>query len=190
MIVVFSAVLLCSCSVSENRSSVEVFAHTLNAEEAKEAVKELIPKADELYRIFYRGEMAADETKAVTEPNGFRYAPVTEKYDTLSELKNDAEKIFTLGFLEENFYKNLNDEYAFFKDINGKLYKNLDIVSEGKDKWYAEYTVIDVLNDDSFTATVPYTDVYDTQRSSKLTVINDNDFWKIDKWELNLPAEK
>ncbi len=183
--------LLCSCSDRQLDSVGEQSALTEvnTADDAVSITRSLIPKADELYRIFYRCSIAADENIIVTEPNGFRYSPVSEKYQTLDELKGDAEKTFTLQYLENNFYVNLNDDYAYFKDIDGRLYKNIDAVSEGENTWYPEQTEILEQSTDGFTAKVPYTDLYDTQRSAKLEVIKDGEDWKIAEWVLDLPSD-
>ena len=128
VLLVITIMLLVSCSAGEI-SNTESQANAasegiLSESDAAKIVEELIPKADMLYSIFYRGDLPADDTKAITDENGFRYAPVTESYKTLDELMQDAQAHFTPDYLENNFYKNLSEDHAYFKDIEGKLYKN------------------------------------------------------------------
>lgn len=94
-----------------------------------------MPIADKFYAIYNRCSLPVDNSASVTDDNGFCYSPVESVYDTLASLKADTEKYFTKEYLDSTFYKNLADETAFYKDINGKLYKNTDAVSDGKNIW-------------------------------------------------------
>ena len=87
-----------------------------------------MPIADKFYAIYNRCSLPVDNSASVTDDNGFSYSPVESVYDTLASLKADTEKYFTKEYLDSTFYKNLADETAFYKDINGKLYKNTDAV--------------------------------------------------------------
>ena len=107
----------------------------LTEEAAKETVKLNMPIADKFYAIYNRCSLPVDNSASVTDDNGFCYSPVESVYDTLASLKADTEKYFTKEYLDSTFYKNLADETAFYKDINGKLYKNTDAVSNGKNIW-------------------------------------------------------
>lgn len=82
-----------------------------------------MPIADKFYAIYNRCSLPVDNSASVTDDNGFCYSPVESVYDTLASLKADTEKYFTKEYLDSTFYKNLADETAFYKDINGKLYK-------------------------------------------------------------------
>ena len=133
-----------------------------------------MPIADKFYAIYNRCSLPVDNSASVTDDNGFSYSPVESVYDTLASLKADTEKYFTKEYLDSTFYKNLADETAFYKDINGKLYKNTDAVSDGKNIWDTTACVISDITDTGFTATVPY--------------LLDNGTYKINSWTLNLDA--
>ena len=176
-----------SSAVSNN--SIESSAVTsLTEDTAKEIVKTNMPIADKFYAIYNRCNLPIDESVSMTDDNGFSYSPVESVYNTLSSLKEDTEKYFTKEYLEGSFYLNLADETAFYKDINGKLYKNNDAVSDGKNTWDAASCVISDLTDNSFTATVPYIDLYEAHRSAKIYYVLDGESYKINKWLMNLDA--
>ena len=183
-----TAVLFTACAaentpsaVSQQESSSAVSSEykttALTEEAAKETVKLNMPIADKFYAIYNRCSLPVDNSAAVTDDNGFCYSPVESVYDTLASLKADTEKYFTKEYLDSTFYKNLADETAFYKDINGKLYKNTDAVS-----------VISDITDTGFTATVPYLDLYEAHRSAKIEYLLDNGTYKINSWTLNLDA--
>lgn len=147
-----------------------------------------MPIADKFYAIYNRCSLPADNSASVTDDNGFCYSPVESVYNTLASLKADTEKYFTKEYLDSTFYKNLADETAFYKDINGKLYKNTDAVSDGKNIWDTTACVISDITDTGFTATVPYLDLYEAHRSAKIEYLLDNGTYKINSWTLNLDA--
>lgn len=160
----------------------------LTEDTAKETVKLNMPIADKFYAIYNRCSLPVDKSVSVTDDNGFAYSPVESVYDTLDSLKADTEKYFTKEYLESTFYKNLADETAFYKDINGKLYENTDAVSDGKNIWDTTACVITELTDTGFTATVPYLDLYEAHRSARIEYVLDDGSYKINKWEMNLDA--
>lgn len=155
---------------------------------AKETVKLNMPIADKFFAIYNRCSLPVDKSVSVTDDNGFTYSPVESVYDTIDSLKEDTEKYFTKEYLESTFYKNLADETAFYKDINGKLYENTDAVSDGKNIWDTTACVITELTDTGFTATVPYLDLYEAHRSARIEYVLDDGSYKINKWEMNLDA--
>lgn len=160
----------------------------LTEEVAKETVKLNMPIADKFYAIYNRCSLPVDKSVSVTDGNGFTYSPVESVYDTIDSLKEDTEKYFTKEYLESTFYKNLANETAFYKDIDGKLYENTDAVSDGKNIWDTTACVITELTDTGFTATVPYLDLYEAHRSARIEYVLDNGSYKINKWEMNLDA--
>lgn len=160
----------------------------LTEDTAKETVKLNMPIADKFFAIYNRCSLPVDKSVSVTDDNGFTYSPVESVYDTIDSLKADTEKYFTKEYLESTFYKNLADETAFYKDINGKLYENTDAVSDGKNIWDTTACVITELTDTGFTATVPYLDLYEAHRSARIEYVLDNGSYKINKWEMNLDA--
>lgn len=145
-----------------------------------------MPIADKFYSIYYRCSLPVDSSVSVTDANGFAYSPVESVYDTLDALKTDTEKYFTKEYLESSFYLNLSDDTAFYKDINGKLYKNTDAVSDGKNIWDTTSCVISDISDTGFTAIVPYLDLYEAHRNAKFEFVLDGDTYKINRWEMNL----
>ena len=194
-----TAVLFTACAaentpsaVSQQESSFAVSSEdktaALTEESAKETVKLNMPIADKFYAIYNRCSLPVDNSASVTDDNGFSYSPVESVYDTLASLKADTEKYFTKEYLEGAFYKNLADETAFYKDIDGKLYENTDAVSDGKNIWDTTACVITELTDMGFTATVPYLDLYEAHRSARIEYLFDNGGYKINKWEMNLDA--
>ncbi len=194
-----TAVLFTACAaentpsaVSQQESSSAVSSEdkttVLTEEAAKETVKLNMPIADKFYAIYNRCSLPVDKSVSVTDGNGFTYSPVESVYDTIDSLKEDTEKYFTKEYLESTFYKNLANETAFYKDINGKLYENTDAVSDGKNIWDTTACVITELTDTGFTATVPYLDLYEAHRSARIEYVLDNGSYKINKWEMNLDA--
>lgn len=179
-------------AVSQQESSSAVSSEdkttALTEEAAKETVKLNMPIADKFYAIYNRCSLPVDNSASVTDDNGFCYSPVESVYDTLASLKADTEKYFTKEYLDSTFYKNLADETAFYKDINGKLYKNTDAASDGKNIWDTTACVISDITDTGFTATVPYLDLYEAHRSAKIEYLLDNGTYKINSWTLNLDA--
>lgn len=194
-----TAVLFTACAaentpsaVSQQESSSAVSSEdkttALTEEAAKETVKLNMPIADKFYAIYNRCSLPVDKSVSVTDGNGFTYSPVESVYDTIDSLKEDTEKYFTKEYLESTFYKNLANETAFYKDIDGKLYENTDAVSDGKNIWDTTACVITELTDTGFTATVPYLDLYEAHRSVRIEYVLDNGSYKINKWEMNLDA--
>lgn len=194
-----TAVLFTACAaentpsaVSQQESSSAVSSEdkttVLTEEAAKETVKLNMPIADKFYAIYNRCSLPVDKSVSVTDGNGFTYSPVESVYDTIDSLKEDTEKYFTKEYLESTFYKNLANETAFYKDIDGKLYENTDAVSDGKNIWDTTACVITELTDTGFTATVPYLDLYEAHRSARIEYVLDNGSYKINKWEMNLDA--
>lgn len=194
-----TAVLFTACAaentpsaVSQQESSSAVSSEdkttALTEEAAKETVKLNMPIADKFYAIYNRCSLPVDKSVSVTDGNGFTYSPVESVYDTIDSLKEDTEKYFTKEYLESTFYKNLANETAFYKDIDGKLYENTDAVSDGKNIWDTTACVITELTDTGFTATVPYLDLYEAHRSARIEYVLDNGSYKINKWEMNLDA--
>lgn len=179
-------------AVSQQESSSAVSSEdkmtALTEEAAKETVKLNMPIADKFYAIYNRCSLPVDKSVSVTDGNGFTYSPVESVYDTIDSLKEDTEKYFTKEYLESTFYKNLANETAFYKDIDGKLYENTDAVSDGKNIWDTTACVITELTDTGFTATVPYLDLYEAHRSARIEYVLDNGSYKINKWEMNLDA--
>ncbi|MGN0612141.1 MAG: lipoprotein [Ruminiclostridium sp.] len=176
-------------SSAVSNDSLEMSAVTLLTEDsAKEIVETNMPIADKFYAIYNRCSLPVDESASVTDDNGFSYSPVESVYTTLGSLKEDTEKYFTKEYLEGSFYLNLADETAFYKDIDGKLYKNNDAVSDGRNIWDTASCVISDLTDNSFTATVPYLDLYESHRSAKIYYVLDGGSYKINKWLMNLDA--
>ncbi len=178
-------------AVSQQESSSAVSSEAksesaLTEDTAKETVKLIMPIADKFYAIYNRCSLPVDSSVSVTDANGFAYSPVESVYDTLDALKADTEKYFTKEYLESSFYLNLSDDTAFYKDINGKLYKNTDAVSDGKNIWDTTSCVISGLTDTGFTAIVPYLDLYEAQRNARLEFVLDNGTYKINRWEMNL----
>ena len=160
----------------------------LTEDTAKETVKLNMPIADKFFAIYNRCSLPVDKSVSVTDSNGFTYSPVESVYDTVDSLKADTEKYFTMEYLEVTFYKNLADETAFYKDIDGKLYENTDAVSDGNNIWDTTACVITELTDTGFTVTVPYLDLYEAHRSARIEYVLDNGSYKINKWEMNLDA--
>ncbi|MGN0699316.1 MAG: hypothetical protein ACI4JV_11270 [Ruminiclostridium sp.] len=194
-----TAVLFTACAaentpsaVSQQESSSAVSSEdkttALTEEAAKETVKLNMPIADKFFAIYNRCSLPVDKSVSVTDGNGFTYSPVESVYDTIDSLKEDTEKYFTKEYLESTFYKNLANETAFYKDIDGKLYENTDAVSDGKNIWDTTACVITELTDTGFTATVPYLDLYEAHRSARIEYVLDNGSYKINKWEMNLDA--
>ena len=177
-----------STAGSESTVSSEVQSEALTEASAKQYTAEIMPIADKFYSIYYRCSLPVDSSVSVTDANGFAYSPVESVYDTLSALKKDTEKYFTNEYLESSFYLNLSDDTAFYKDINGKLYKNTDAVSDGKNIWDTTSCVISDISDTGFIATVPYLDLYEAHRSARLEFVLDDGTYKIDNWEMNLEA--
>lgn len=177
-----------STAGSESTVSSEVQSEALTEASAKQYTAEIMPIADKFYSIYYRCSLPVDSSVSVTDANGFAYSPVESVYDTLDALKTDTEKYFTKEYLESSFYLNLSDDTAFYKDINGKLYKNTDAVSDGKNIWDTTSCVISDISDTGFTAIVPYLDLYETHRSAKLEFVLDSGTYKINRWEMNLEA--
>lgn len=178
----------CSKSSDNSESSVssEVQSEALTEASAKQYTAEIMPIADKFYSIYYRCSLPVDSSVSVTDANGFAYSPVESVYDTLDALKTDTEKYFTKEYLESSFYLNLSDDTAFYKDINGKLYKNTDAVSDGKNIWDTTSCVISDISDTGFTAIVPYLDLYEAHRNAMLQFVLDGDTYKINSWEMNL----
>lgn len=196
---VVTAALFTACAaentpsaVSQQESSFAVSSEdktaALTEESAKETVKLNMPIADKFFAIYNRCSLPVDKSVSVTDDNGFTYSPVESVYDTIDSLKADTEKYFTKEYLEGAFYKNLADETAFYKDIDGKLYENTDAISDGKNIWDTTACVITELTDMGFTATVPYLDLYEAHRSAGIEYVFDNGSYKINKWEMNLDA--
>lgn len=194
-----TAVLFTACAAENTPSAVsqqesgsavssEDKTTALTEESAKETVKLNMPIADKFYAIYSRCSLPVDSSVSVTDANGFTYSPVESVYDTLDALKTDTEKYFTKQYLESSFYLNLSDDTAFYKDIDGKLYKNTDAVSDGKNIWDTTSCVITDISDTGFTATVPYLDLYEAHRSAKLEFVLDSGTYKINRWEMNLEA--
>lgn len=178
-------------AVSQQESSSAVSSEAksesaLTEDTAKETVKLIMPIADKFYSIYYRCSLPVDSSVSVTDANGFAYSPVESVYDTLNALKADTEKYFTKEYLESSFYLNLSDDTAFYKDINGKLYKNTDAVSDGKNIWDTTSCVISDISNTGFTAIVPYLDLYEAHRNAMLQFVLDGDTYKINSWEMNL----
>lgn len=177
-------------AVSQQESSSAVSSEdkttALTEESAKETVKLNMPIADKFYAIYNRCSLPVDSSVSVTDANGFAYSPVESVYDTLNALKADTEKYFTKEYLESSFYLNLSDDTAFYKDINGKLYKNTDAVSDGKNIWDTTSCVISDISNTGFTAIVPYLDLYEAHRNAMLQFVLDGDTYKINSWEMNL----
>lgn len=160
----------------------------LTKENAREITKMTMPIADKFYAIYIRCSLPVVSSVSVTDANGFAYSPVDSVYDTLDSLKADTENYFTKEYLDGSFYKNLADETAFYKDINGKLYENTDAVSDGKNIWDTTACVINELTDTGFTVTVPYLDLYEAHRSARIEYVLDGGTYKINNWEMNLDA--
>lgn len=178
-------------AVSQQESSSAVSSEAksesaLTEDTAKETVKLIMPIADKFYAIYNRCSLPVDSSVSVTDANGFAYSPVESVYDTLNALKADTEKYFTKEYLESSFYLNLSDDTAFYKDINGKLYKNTDAVSDGKNIWDTTSCVISDISNTGFTAIVPYLDLYEAHRNAMLQFVLDGDTYKINSWEMNL----
>lgn len=178
-------------AVSQQESSSAVSSEAksesaLTEDTAKETVKLIMPIADKFYAIYNRCSLPVDSSVSVTDANGFAYSPVESVYDTLDALKADTEKYFTKEYLESSFYLNLSDDAAFYKDIDGKLYKNTDAVSDGKNIWDTTSCVISDISDTGFTAIVPYLDLYEAHRNAMLQFVLDGDTYKINSWEMNL----
>ena len=169
-------------------SSEEKSGTAITEDTAKETVKLNMPIADKFFAIYNRCSLPVDKSVSVTDGNGFTYSPLESVYDTIDSLKEDTEKYFTKEYLESTFYKNLANETAFYKDIDGKLYENTDAVSDGKNIWDTTACVITELTDTGFTATVPYLDLYEAHRSARIEYVLDNGSYKINKWEMNLDA--
>lgn len=169
-------------------SSEETLSTALTEDSAKETVKLNMPIADKFYAIYNRCSLPVDKKISVTDSNGFNYSPVESVYETLDSLKADTENYFTKEYLDSSFYRNLADETAFYKDIDGKLYENTDAVSDGKNIWNTTACVISDLTDTGFTATVPYLDLYEAHRSARIEYVLDNGSYKINSWEMNLDA--
>lgn len=190
---VFTALItaeMSACSKSSDNSestvSSEVQSEALTEASAKQYTAEIMPIADKFYAIYNRCSLPVDSSVSVTDANGFAYSPVESVYDTLDALKTDTEKYFTKQYLESSFYLNLSDDTAFYKDINGKLYKNTDAVSDGKNIWDTTSCVISDISDTGFTAIVPYLDLYEAHRNAMLQFVLDGDTYKINRWEMNL----
>lgn len=175
-----------STAGSESTVSSEVQSEALTEASAKQYTAEIMPIADKLYSIYYRCSLPVDSSVSVTDANGFAYSPVESVYDTLDALKTDTEKYFTKEYLVSSFYLNLSDDTAFYKDINGKLYKNTDAVSDGKNIWDTTSCVISDISDTGFTAIVPYLDLYEAHRNAKFEFVLDGDTYKINSWKMNL----
>lgn len=196
---IMAATLLSGCAAENTQSSQtsnssqsvsqqsEVPAETEEAfdeEQALEVIKEIIPIADRFYAIFNRCELPVDDKTVYEDANGFRYSPVKGSYQTLEELKEDVEHYFTKEWLDGNFYLNLDEDFAFYKDIDGVLCKNIDAESKGENVWSPENSEITAVSDEEFTAVVPYVDVYETPRTAEVKAVNEDGEWKIDEWVL------
>lgn len=180
-----------SAQTSDSSQSIsqqsEIPAETQKAfdeEQALEVIKEIIPTADRFYAIFNRCELHVDDKTVYEDDNGFRYSPVKGSYQTLEELKEDAEHYFTKEWLDGNFYLNLDEDFAFYKDIDGVLCKNIDAESKGENVWSPENSEITAVSDEEFTAAVPYVDVYETPRTAEVKAVNEGGEWKIEEWVL------
>ncbi|MGN0610701.1 MAG: hypothetical protein ACI4JI_02855 [Ruminiclostridium sp.] len=180
-----ASIVLSSCGESPD-SNKNAINEILTEASAKQYTAEIMPIADKFYSIYNRCSLSADSSVSVTDANGFAYSPVESIYTTLDALKQDTEKYFTQEYLENSFYLNLTAEKAFYKDIDGKLYKNTDAISDGKNIWDTASCVISDLSETGFTATVPYLDLYEASRSAKIEFVLDDGTYKINYWVMNL----
>lgn len=184
MHVIMVVLLISSCSGFVTSHSVKDT--SLTEDTAKEIVVELMPVADKFYAIYNRCSLMADGSVLVKDANGFMYSPVISIYDSVASLKEDTERYFTKQFAESSFYIHLEDQSAFYKDIDGKLYKNVDAESVGKSNWHPEQCMVSELSNKGFTATVPYSDAYEVRHVAKIDFLFCDGDYKINGWEMNL----
>lgn len=184
ILVVMIISMISSCSDSAASYSAKNI--SLTDEAARKIVMEFMPVADKFYAIYNRCSLMADSSVSVKDANGFMYSPVISVYVSLASLKEDTERYFTKEFAESSFYIHLDAQYAFYKDIDGQLYKNTDAMSEGKSNWRPEQCMVSELSNTGFTATVPYSDAYEVRRVAKIDFLFCDGDYKINGWEMNL----
>lgn len=142
-------VLLAGCQ-SDNGNQTEVAktntkespSAKLTEEEAKDILKQLIPKAEHIYRVFNgHGAFEEDETKTIPDEPGYALV-IDEKVKSIADLKKVVEEVFTKDCAEKEFYSRYLDpepapDYRpLYKDYEGKLYVD---ANNGGHGWATEF---------------------------------------------------
>ncbi len=122
--------------VTQTKTEESPTVHLTN-EEAKNILKQLVPKAENIYGLFNPpGWLKNDKTKTI--PGETVYALVIdENIKSVADLKKAVEEVFTKDVAETIFYSRYvtpgtdKDSRPLYKDYEGKLYVDADIGGHG-----------------------------------------------------------
>lgn len=151
-----------------------------DSEELISAVRDIAPKAYELYSVIYGDEL---ERSALEESNGY-YLVTDDRYTSISELKIAMKEVFSESYMKvisnTAFDGVSSDEGSIdpkFKEIDGKLYVDPEVTADfGKQREF-DLENIKVLKQNRFKAKVLVTTGDETL---EVTLQKEDGIWKFD----------
>lgn len=167
LLLTFSLLLLISCG-------------GYDSEELISAVRELAPKAEELYSVIYGDSL---ETSAVEESNGY-YLVTDSRFQSINDMKTAMKEVFSEGYMKvvsnTAFNGVSSDEGAIsakFREIDGKLYVDQTVTADfGKMREF-ELDDIKVVKQNRFKAKVA---VKSGDETLEVTLQKEDGVWKLD----------
>lgn len=190
---ILTSMLFCSCKneVVPNDSSNIVYAPVIGAsteplseKEIKNTAISVIAKAEYTYNSLIKGCLDTDDdSKPIVDQNGYEFAKVEGRYKNVSDLKKDAEKYFSIYYLNNDIYPSVFDGVTpYYIDNDEVLYKNISIFPDTEN--YISWKIDDyklILNDGkTVVAEVPFEDVEGNSGFAYITVSECEDgVWRI-----------
>lgn len=167
ILLTFSLILMVSCGGYDSGELVS-------------AVKEIAPKAEELYSVIYGNSL---ETSLLEESNGY-YLVTDSRYQSINSLKAAMKEVFSESYIKvisnTAFNGVSSDEGSIgakFKEVDGKLYVDPTVTADFGEMREFDLDDIKVIKQNRFKAKVAVKSGDDTL---EVTLQKEDGVWKLD----------
>ncbi len=169
---------------SSQPASSQESAPALTAEQIAQMIDEKLPPAREITNIFNGTGLEHEEPAdpaGQTDENGQCFVPVTEEaYQSVQDITQATEAVFTKACAQQYFYQYaLQGQYARYKDVDGKLY--IDINQGGTNNgfnWLTGTLSIVEQDENKIIVKCEYVSNYGDKGEGELTLEKEDGEWK------------
>lgn len=143
-------------------------------------VTELISKGEEVYDLFFEGNLPVEEEQKKEDSS---FCPViSDQFRSIDDLKTFTESVFTKSFATGTFYSScIEGDYPVYKMIDGKLCRNIDVGGLNRQiQWLPDTMEIVTQAENTIKITMDATLPTSERVEKELTLVRENGEWRLD----------
>lgn len=143
-------------------------------------VTELISKGEEVYDLFFEGNLPVEEDQ---KKEGSSFCPVmSDQFRSIDDLKTFTESVFTKSFAAGTFYSScIEGDYPVYKMIDGRLCRNIDVSGLNRQiQWLSD--TMEIITQAENTIKISMDVALSTGKTleKELTLVKENGEWRLD----------